>query len=73
MINKIIAKGGTWHKILILSQYSTQGYFGENGQAVDGMEGPASFFEDGGKRWFRTGDIGEFDKYGKFSSVIRVL
>ena len=24
----------------------------------------ASFFEEAGKRWFRTGDIGEFDEEG---------
>ena len=28
------------------------------------MDGNQSFFEDGGKRWFKTGDIGEYDDKG---------
>ena len=28
------------------------------------MDGVPAFFEEGGKRWFRTGDIGEFDLKG---------
>ena len=29
------------------------------------MDGNLSFFEEDGKRWFRTGDIGEFDDEGE--------
>ncbi len=29
------------------------------------MDGNQSFFEDEGKRWFKTGDIGEFDAEGR--------
>ena len=44
---------------------SSQGYFGKDGQVLDGMDGNLSFFEENGKRWFRTGDIGEFDDEGE--------
>ena len=43
-----------------------QGYFDASGKVKDGTDGSAAFFEEGGKRWFRTGDIGEFDKDGEF-------
>jgi acyl-CoA synthetase (AMP-forming)/AMP-acid ligase II len=29
------------------------------------MSNVETFFEEGGRRWFRTGDIGEFDDHGK--------
>ena len=48
--------------------YLIQGYFGQDGQVLDGIGSSPSFFEEGGKRWFRTGDIGEFDKDGKYNN-----
>ena len=42
-----------------------KGYFGKDGQVLDGMDRNLSFFEENGKRWFRTGDIGEFDDEGE--------
>ena len=33
------------------------------------MDGAPVFFEEGGKRWFRTGDIGEYDSEGTFDRL----
>ena len=33
------------------------------------MDGAPVFFEEGGKRWFRTGDIGEYDSKGIFDRI----
>ena len=47
-----------------------QGYFGPNKEIVNGMGGVASFFEEAGKRWIRTGDIGEFDVEGNTKTEV---
>ena len=41
-----------------------QGYLGKEGEILDGMDGVPVFFDEGGKRWFMTGDIGECDSEG---------
>ena len=46
-------------------QLITQGYFDASGNIKNGTDGTAAFFEEAGKRWFLTGDIGEFDNDGK--------
>ena len=46
-------------EIVLGGETIAKGYFGMK----DLTE--ANFFEEQGKRWFRTGDIGEIDKHGE--------
>ena len=46
---------------------------GKEGEILDGKDGIDSFFEEGGKRWFRTGDIGEFDMEGRFNWLLNKI
>jgi len=53
-------------EIIVGGDPVAKGYLNPDGSNVE------TFFEEGGRKWFRTGDIGEFDQHGKktrFSSV----
>ena len=43
---------------------------GKDGEILDGIDGDLVFFDEGGTRFVRTGDIGEFDMKGIFSYCI---
>merc|ERR1712136_555471 len=58
-------------EILLAGEPIAKGYFGPNGEIVNGMGGVPSFFEEAGKRWIRTGDIGEFDEEGNLRIIDR--
>ena len=45
-------------EIIIAGDPVAKGYLNPDGSNVE------TFFEEGGRRWFRTGDIGEFDDNG---------
>ena len=46
-----------------------QGYLGKDVEILDGIDGDLVFFDVGGTRFVRTGDIGEFDMEGIFPIV----
>ena len=64
MICTLLKKDFYFHLFLL------KGYFCANGETKDGTDGTSAFFEEGGKRWFRSGDIGEFDKDGKPTFIL---
>ena len=47
-------------EIAITGDPIAKGYLNPDASNVE------SFFEEGGKKWFRTGDIGEMDQFGEF-------
>jgi long-chain acyl-CoA synthetase len=54
-------------EIVVAGDPVAKGYLNLDGSHVE------SFFEDGGRKWFRTGDIGEFDQFGQFFVVLKLL
>jgi len=46
-------------EIIVAGDPVAKGYLNPDGSNVE------TFFEEAGKKWFRTGDIGEFDQHGK--------
>ena len=43
---------------------------GKDGEILDGIDGDLVFFDEGGTRFVRTGDIGEFDMEGIVSYCV---
>ena len=53
-------------EIVIAGDPVAKGYLNPDGSNVE------TFFEEAGRRWFRTGDIGEFDEHGKKIKILQV-